>query len=105
MVEFGEALQAVAFSRKAEARDDGAWSSLRQIAWSSVLARVTTAKNTVVRRAERCADGTAPRLKSGADWLWSLSPLTLPHGLVRVILAEQLYRAVSLLNNHPYHRA
>ena len=51
------------------------------------------------------ADGTAPRLKSGADWLWSLSPLTLPHGLVRVILAEQLYRAVSILNNHPYHRA
>ncbi len=51
------------------------------------------------------ADGTAPRLKAGADWLWSLSPLTLPHGLVRVILAEQLYRAVSILNNHPYHRA
>lgn len=50
------------------------------------------------------ADGTAARLKSGADWLWSLSPLTLPHGLVRVILAEQLYRAVSILNNHPYHR-
>lgn len=51
------------------------------------------------------ADGTAARLKSGADWLWSLSPLTLPHGLVRVMLAEQLYRAVSILNNHPYHRA
>ncbi len=50
------------------------------------------------------ADGTAARLKSGADWLWSLSPLTLPHGLVRVLLAEQLYRAVSILNNHPYHR-
>ena len=51
------------------------------------------------------ADGKAARLKSGADWLWSLSPLTLPHGLVRVVLAEQLYRAVSILNNHPYHRA
>jgi len=50
------------------------------------------------------ADGTAARLKSRADWLWSLSPLTLPHGLVRVVLAEQLYRAVSILNNHPYHR-
>lgn len=51
------------------------------------------------------ADGTAPHLKASADWLWSLSPLTLPHGLARVILAEQLYRAVSILNNHPYHRA
>lgn len=50
------------------------------------------------------ADGLAPQLKSGADLLWSLSPLTLPHGLVRVILAEQLYRAASLLTNHPYHR-
>ena len=51
------------------------------------------------------ANGTAVHLKSAADWLWSLSPLTLPHGLVRVILAEQLYRAVSILGNHPYHRA
>ena len=50
------------------------------------------------------ADGTAARLKSGAEWLWSLSPLTLPHGLVRVVLAEQLYRAASILGNHPYHR-
>lgn len=51
------------------------------------------------------ADGTAVQLKARADWLWSLSALTLPHALVRVVLAEQLYRAVSLLNNHPYHRA
>ena len=51
------------------------------------------------------ADGTAARLKKSADWLWSLSPLTLPHGLVRVLLAEQLYRAASIIGNHPYHRA
>ncbi len=51
------------------------------------------------------ADGTAARLKKSAGWLWSLSPLTLPHGLARVMLAEQLYRAVSILGNHPYHRA
>jgi 23S rRNA (pseudouridine1915-N3)-methyltransferase len=50
------------------------------------------------------ADGLAPGLKQSADLLWSLSQLTLPHGLVRVILAEQLYRAASLLANHPYHR-
>lgn len=51
------------------------------------------------------ADGTSRALKDGADWLLSLSPLTLPHGLCRVVLAEQLYRAASLLANHPYHRA
>ncbi len=51
------------------------------------------------------ADGTAVRLKKSADWLWSLSPLTLPHGLVRVVVAEQLYRAISIIGNHPYHRA
>ena len=51
------------------------------------------------------ADGTSAALKKNAQWLWSLSPLTLPHGLARVVLAEQLYRAWSLLGNHPYHRA
>jgi len=50
------------------------------------------------------ADGTARELQSEAGWLMSLSPLTLPHGLVRVLLAEQLYRAMSLLAGHPYHR-
>lgn len=50
------------------------------------------------------ADGTAAPLRERADLLWSLSSLTLPHGLVRVVLAEQLYRATSILGNHPYHR-
>jgi 23S rRNA (pseudouridine1915-N3)-methyltransferase len=50
------------------------------------------------------ADGTAAALKQNADLLWSLSPLTLPHGLARVILAEQLFRAASILSGHPYHR-
>ena len=50
------------------------------------------------------ADGLAQDLRRDADWLWSLSPLTLPHGLVRVVVAEQLYRAWSILKNHPYHR-
>ncbi|MFI4954886.1 MAG: 23S rRNA (pseudouridine(1915)-N(3))-methyltransferase RlmH [Gammaproteobacteria bacterium] len=51
------------------------------------------------------ADGLAEDCKRLAQQLWSLSPLTLPHGLVRIVVAEQLYRAWSVLNCHPYHRA
>ena len=51
------------------------------------------------------ADGLHERVRQRADQLWSLSPLTLPHPLVRVVVAEQLYRAHSLLVKHPYHRA
>lgn len=50
------------------------------------------------------ADGLAPSIKSAAVHTLALSALTLPHGLVRVLLAEQLYRAASLLSGHPYHR-
>lgn len=50
------------------------------------------------------ADGLTDEWRARADRLWRLSDLTLPHPLVRVLLAEQLYRAWSLLNNHPYHR-
>ncbi len=51
------------------------------------------------------ADGLDQQLKRNAGLLLSLSSMTLPHQLVRVVLAEQLYRAVSRLRNHPYHRA
>ncbi|MGH8130656.1 MAG: 23S rRNA (pseudouridine(1915)-N(3))-methyltransferase RlmH [Steroidobacteraceae bacterium] len=50
-------------------------------------------------------DGLDAGLSARADFHWSLSPLTWPHGLVRVMVAEQLYRAHSLLLGHPYHRA
>jgi len=50
-------------------------------------------------------DGLDAALSAAADFRWSLSPLTWPHGLVRVLVAEQLYRAHSLLQGHPYHRA
>ena len=50
------------------------------------------------------ADGLADACKSRADSCWSLSSLTLPHALVRVVLAEQIYRAWTLVQGHPYHR-
>jgi 23S rRNA (pseudouridine1915-N3)-methyltransferase len=50
-------------------------------------------------------EGHAPEVMSSANESWSLGPLTLPHMLVRLVVAEQLYRAASLLANHPYHRA
>jgi 23S rRNA (pseudouridine1915-N3)-methyltransferase len=50
------------------------------------------------------ADGLDATFKSGADQLLRISSLTLPHGMVRVLLAEQLYRAWSITQNHPYHR-
>jgi 23S rRNA (pseudouridine1915-N3)-methyltransferase len=50
------------------------------------------------------ADGLHQSIKQRADWLWGLSPLTLPHAFVRVLLCEQLYRAHSIIICHPYHR-
>lgn len=50
-------------------------------------------------------DGIAPDLDAKAELKWSLSALTLPHGLARVTVAEALYRAVSIIKGHPYHRA
>ena len=49
-------------------------------------------------------DGLSPECKARADQMWSLSALTLPHPLVRVVLAEQLYRGWSVTQGHPYHR-
>lgn len=51
------------------------------------------------------ADGLHDDVRARCDEIWSLSALTFPHPLVRVILVEQLYRAQSLLAGHPYHRA
>jgi 23S rRNA (pseudouridine1915-N3)-methyltransferase len=49
-------------------------------------------------------DGLAPACLQRSDLRWSLSPLTLPHALVRIVVVEQLYRAQSILKGHPYHR-
>ena len=50
-------------------------------------------------------DGVSETVRRRADMAWSLSQLTLPHGLARVVLSEQLYRAWSLQTGHPYHRS
>jgi 23S rRNA (pseudouridine1915-N3)-methyltransferase len=50
-------------------------------------------------------DGLAAQIDARADFRWSLSALTLPHALARVLVAEALYRAVSIIRGHPYHRA
>jgi 23S rRNA (pseudouridine1915-N3)-methyltransferase len=50
-------------------------------------------------------DGLAPEVDARAHFRWSLSALTLPHALARVLVAETLYRAVSIIKRHPYHRA
>lgn len=49
-------------------------------------------------------DGLAPACRQRANQIWSLSNLTFPHPVVRIIVAEQIYRAWSILQNHPYHR-
>jgi 23S rRNA (pseudouridine1915-N3)-methyltransferase len=49
-------------------------------------------------------EGLAPACRERAHGSWSLSPLTLPHPLVRIVVAEQLYRAWTVLKGHPYHR-
>ena len=51
------------------------------------------------------ADGVAESIKKRADFILSFGKLTWPHMLVRVMATEQIYRALSILNNHPYHRA
>lgn len=50
------------------------------------------------------ADGLDDEIKSSSDLVFSLSMMTMPHALVRVVLAEQLYRATSIIRKHPYHR-
>ena len=50
-------------------------------------------------------DGHSAEMRAGAGLTLSLGPMTLPHGLARVVLVEQIYRAITILSGHPYHRA
>lgn len=49
-------------------------------------------------------EGLAPAVQARSEQQWSLSPLTLPHPLVRIVLGEQIYRACTILSGHPYHK-
>jgi 23S rRNA (pseudouridine1915-N3)-methyltransferase len=72
------------------------------------LARFIAARRDESRDVAFCIggpDGLDAVVDARADLRWSLSQLTLPHGLVRVVVAEALYRAICVLRGHPYHRA
>jgi 23S rRNA (pseudouridine1915-N3)-methyltransferase len=81
----GKALDSAAFARLlAEKRDGGAKAAALLIGGP---------------------DGLGEAVRAAADLRLSLGPMTLPHGLARIVLAEQLYRAATILSGHPYHRA
>ncbi|MEW5771513.1 MAG: 23S rRNA (pseudouridine(1915)-N(3))-methyltransferase RlmH [Pseudomonadota bacterium] len=95
-------LEKVPSSSRLVALDEhGRQVSTRELA--DLLARwLTEGKDTVLVIGG--ADGLAPEILARAESKLALSRLTLPHAMARVLLAEQVYRAVSLLHNHPYHR-
>ena len=82
--ERGETLSSVAFAKKLETWRDGGKREARFLIGA--------------------ADGHSPKTRAEADLLLSFGPATWPHLLVRAMLAEQLFRATSILANHPYHR-
>ena len=78
--------------------------SLGSAAFASQLARWRDDGRSAVSFIIGGADGLSPSLIRDADLSLSFSPLTWPHQLVRIMLAEQLYRATTILSGHPYHR-
>jgi 23S rRNA (pseudouridine1915-N3)-methyltransferase len=87
--------QAIALDERGEALDS--------TGWAQALARWRQSGNDMALLIGG-PDGHAPEVLARSTTRWSLSRLTLPHPLVRVVVAEQLYRASSILANHPYHR-
>jgi len=77
--------------------------TMRSEQWAEYLERATSSGD--IAFVIGGADGVSPAVRSQSAQQWSLSALTLPHQLVRVLVLEQLYRATSLLHGHPYHRA
>jgi 23S rRNA (pseudouridine1915-N3)-methyltransferase len=80
-------------------------SSLTSPAFAELLAKKRDAGTGSLAFVIGGPDGHGPALLARADYKLTLSPMTLPHGLARIVLAEQLYRATTILSGHPYHRA
>lgn len=80
-----------------------AWTSDRLAGWLRDQAEAGAADTIVV--AIGGADGLDPELAAAADMVLSLGRMTWPHQIVRILIAEQLYRAMTILAGHPYHRA
>ena len=76
---------------------------MRSEQWAEYLERASSAS--AIEFVIGGPDGVSPAVREKSSERWSLSALTLPHQLVRVLVLEQLYRATSLLHGHPYHRA
>ena len=79
--------------------------SLTSEAFAGLLAKLRDGGQEGVAFLIGGADGLPPQAKAQAARTVSLGPMTLPHGLARIVLAEQLYRAATILAGHPYHRA
>jgi 23S rRNA (pseudouridine1915-N3)-methyltransferase len=79
--------------------------SLRSETFAELLAKKRDAGTSSLAFVIGGPDGHGPALLARADYKLTLSPMTLPHGLARIVLAEQLYRATTILSGHPYHRA
>lgn len=77
--------------------------SLDSIQFAHKLERISL-ENSAISLIIGGADGIHPELREKADLKISLSKMVFPHALVRVIILEQIYRAISILENHPYHR-
>ena len=84
---------------------DETGNSLSSNDFAGLLARLREAGTSELAFAIGGPDGHGRELIGRADARMALGPMTLPHGLVRIILAEQIYRALTILAGHPYHRA
>lgn len=103
--EAGRALKICGSSTDCRVALDPAGKMLSSGEFAALLARRRDAGTKQIAFLIGGPDGHGSEVLSGADLALSLGPLTLPHGLARVVLLEQIYRAATILSGHPYHRA